>query len=310
MTLPSLAAEWEQLPPLPEPNGGGLCGALGTKIVLVGGTNWEGGTKNWLRAIHEYDPATRTWSKVKDLQEGPVAYGTPLQNGANFAFIGGSDGKQAVKAVAIVDGIKTALQPVKDLPSAMVLAAGGSIGGEFIIVGGTDDAANVAGVQSMTHAVMVIDGHWQVRRLADFPGKPFISAGAAVVSDELCVFGGLNWDEPTKEIQNTQSAQAFSLAKNAWRSLRPLPAAVRGLSAVALDGRHIYLAGGYAEEFRTEAFIYDVKADSYTPAKPLPYAAMVSLVVCEGHVYCLGGEDKKQSRTDKFFRIPVAELLK
>jgi hypothetical protein len=37
---------------------------------------------------------------------------------------------------------------------------------------------------------------------------------------------------------------------------------------------------------------------------------MVGIVKMDGHVYCLGGEDKKQSRTDKLFRIPVAELLK
>jgi hypothetical protein len=53
-----------------------------------------------------------------------------------------------------------------------------------------------------------------------------------------------------------------------------------------------------------------VKTDSYREAKPLPYAAMVALVKCEGFVYCIGGEDKMKSRTDKFFRIPVAELLK
>lgn len=36
---------------------------------------------------------------------------------------------------------------------------------------------------------------------------------------------------------------------------------------------------------------------------------MVGLVKHEGFIYCLGGEDKKQSRTDKCFRIPVDELL-
>jgi len=31
-------------------------------------------------------------------------------------------------------------------------------------------------------------------------------------------------------------------------------------------------------------------------------------VKLEGFVYCLGGEDKKQSRTDKVFRIPADAL--
>jgi hypothetical protein len=79
---------------------------------------------------------------------------------------------------------------------------------------------------------------------------------------------------------------------------------------VTLDENHIYIAGGYRDDFTAEAVIYEVKADSYRKAPSLPYAAMVGLVKMGEHVYCLGGEDKKQSRTDKFFRIPVAELLK
>ena len=37
---------------------------------------------------------------------------------------------------------------------------------------------------------------------------------------------------------------------------------------------------------------------------------MVSLAVLGDHLYCLGGEDKKQSRTDACYRISLAELLK
>jgi hypothetical protein len=37
---------------------------------------------------------------------------------------------------------------------------------------------------------------------------------------------------------------------------------------------------------------------------------MVGLVKLGEFVYCLGGEDQMKHRTDKFFRIPVAELLK
>ena len=127
LASPASGAEWESLPPLPEPNGGFICGAQGSRVVIVGGTNWEGGTKNWLRAIHEYDPAKRKWEKVKDLQAGPVAYGVALHpktsDGiARLAFIGGSNGKGAVKALAVVDGIKTSLQPVDGLPSSIASA--------------------------------------------------------------------------------------------------------------------------------------------------------------------------------------------
>ncbi|MBN8420480.1 MAG: hypothetical protein J0L73_16290 [Verrucomicrobia bacterium] len=303
-----LAEGWEPLPPLPEPNGGFILGVQNEKIAIVGGTNWEGGKKHWLTAIHAFDPATGRWAKLRDLDH-PVAYGTALQNGAAFAFLGGTDGSQSLRVLACIAGDKTHVQ-ISSLPSSVVLSAGGDVAGRYVVAGGTDDAANLAGLQRSVHAVEWIKGAWQVKTMADFPGKPFAVAASAVVGSELFIFGGMNYDSAASAPVNSTEAYAFAPEKNTWRKLKPLAVAVRGMTAVKLDGQHIYLAGGYTSDFTADAVIYDVKSDSYSKAKPLPYAAMIGLVKLDGYVYCLGGEDKKQSRTDKFFRIPVAELLK
>jgi N-acetylneuraminic acid mutarotase len=165
-------------------------------------------------------------------------------------------------------------------------------------------------VQRSTHSLQREGGTWVVSRLADRPGKGFATAASAVVGGELFVFGGLNWDEASQAVQNITASYAFDPVKNAWRTIRPLAQPARGVTAVALDSHQIYIAGGYRDDFTADAVIYDVKADSYRKAQPLPYAAMVALVKLDGFVYCLGGEDKMKSRTDKFFRIPVEELLK
>jgi N-acetylneuraminic acid mutarotase len=308
--ISSAQAEWEMLPPLPEPNGGAFCGPVEGKIVVVGGTHWEGGTKNWLRSAHAFDPASKKWTTLPALSDGPVAYGVTLPNTASFRFLGGSDGTRTVKAIGTVDATGTKLQKVPELPSTVVLAAGGVVDGSLIIAGGTDDAANVSGVSRATHSIAFSEGKWQVRPLTVFPGKAFMSAGSTATNGELLVFGGLNWNENSQAIENTTAAHAFSPAKNAWRVLKSLEVANRGLGAVAIDERHLYLAGGYRDDFTADAVIYDVKTDSYRKAKSLPYAAMVALVKCDGFVYCIGGEDKMKSRSDKFFRIPVVELLK
>jgi N-acetylneuraminic acid mutarotase len=300
------AAGWEPLPPLPESNGGFMSGVRNGKIVISGGTNWEGGKKNWLNAIHEYDPAAGKWTKLRELSS-PVAYGTNFQNDAAFAYLGGTDGKQSLKALSVIEGEKTSVQ-LPALPASVVLAAGGTVDGKHVLVGGTDDAANIAGVQRSVHAVEWINGHCQVIKLADYPGKAFAVAASAVVGSELFIFGGMNYDSSTKAPANAVEAYAFAPAKNAWRKLHPLAVANRGMTAVTLDDHRIYLAGGYTDDFTADAVIYDLKSDSYTKAKALPYAAMVGLIKLDGFVYCLGGEDKKQSRTDKFFRIPVAAL--
>lgn len=308
LTCAAHAADWQPLPPLPEPNGGFLSGVGNGKIVIIGGTNWEGGKKNWLRAIHSFDPATGKWTKLRELSS-PVAYGTNLQNATTFAHLGGTDSTQSLKTLSVIEGEKSSVQ-LSALPASVILAAGGTVNGKHVLVGGTDDAANIAGVQRSVHAVEWIKGSWQVTKLTDYPGKPFAFAASAVVGPELFIFGGMNYDSAAKAPSNSVEAYAFSPAKNTWRKLQPLAAPNRGLTAVTLDDQHIYLAGGYTTDFTADAFIYDVKSNTYAKAKPLPYAAMVALVKLDDYIYCLGGEDKQKSRTDKFFRISAAELLK
>ncbi|WP_395751834.1 Kelch repeat-containing protein [Prosthecobacter sp.] len=297
------AADWEPLPPLPEPNGGFVCCTAAGKISILGGTNWNGGVKNWLKAFHECDPSVMRWTHVRDLVS-PVAYGLSVQNEPAVEFLGGSDGKAPIRKLLVVNPVETIALEGLELPSAVVLSAGGMVGENIVFAGGTDDAANISGVTNKTFEI-TREG---VRERAVYPGKPFAVAASAVVGDELFVFGGMNYVESTKDVVNSAEAHAFSPAKNAWRKLQPLPAAARGMSAVALDAQHIYLAGGYTSDFTADALIYDVKSDKYIKAKPLPYAAMVALVKLDGFLYCLGGEDRKQSRTNKFFRIPLKDL--
>jgi N-acetylneuraminic acid mutarotase len=286
MMLSTAYSQWESLPPLPEPNGGCVCAHRDGKIVILGGTNWEGGKKNWLKMQHEFDPVQKTWTMINDLSE-PVAYAVVLQNEKRFTHVGGFNGE---KARYLKHG---------------VLAVGGIVAGREIMIGGTDDPANLAGLSKETWALGKGD-----ERLADYPDKPFAVAASAVVGGELFVFGGMNYDKNTQLPLNTDVAYAFSPKKNTWRPLKGLPRANRGLSAVTLDERQIYIAGGYTDDFTADAVIYDVMTDSYRKAESLPYAAMVGLVKLDGFVYCIGGEDKKQSRTDKFFRLSVAEVLK
>lgn len=312
------AAEWEALPPLPEPAGGFICGASGSRVVIVGGTNWKDGAKNWLREIHEYDPSARKWGNTGTLNGGPVAYGVAFQTkdagGANLlSFVGGSDGKSPVKAFAGVNGADTKLLPIKELPDALVLCAGGQLGERDIIVGGTNDAANIAGCCRSVHSVEWRTGAWVVTELAYYPGKAFCVAASAVAGTELFVFGGANWNEKTSAVVNAGEAHAFHALKNTWRDLKPLPFAVRGMAAIALDDQHLYLAGGYRSDpdgFTAEAFVFDVKTGEYTPATALPYAASVGLVFLDGFIYCLGGEDQMKHRTDKFFRIRATDATK
>lgn len=313
--LPAAESGWEKLPPLPEPNGGFVCGVDHGRVVVAGGTNWAGGRKNWLRAVHVLDPLKRTWETVNELGQ-PLAYGVAGQSakgmmaGGALVILGGFTGEQGFLRQVWMENGSRLVRDALPAEAARALSAGGWIDGEMILCGGSRDPADLAGARRDTLAV---DARGNVRKLADRPGPGFVSSGYAVAANQLFVFGGAAWDAEGKSVRNLADASALRPADNAWRPVRPLPFAVRGCTAAALSDDRIYLAGGYKsdeEGFTDEAWIYDIGRDEYRPARPLPYRAMVSLVVCDGFLHCLGGEDKKQSRTDAAFRIAVAELLK
>ena len=143
---------------------------------------------------------------------GPVAYGVAFQKTGtdgtkDFTFAGGSNGTHPLK---ILGGVDTKTVPIDELPDALVLSAGGVIDGTRLIVGGTNDAANIAGSQRSAYSFAIINYRWSVKKLPDYPGKPFCVAASAVAGDELFVFGGANWDAAAGAVINANEAHAFS----------------------------------------------------------------------------------------------------
>lgn len=301
-------AAWERLAPLPVGNGGFVGGALGEEIVIAGGTTWQGDSKRWLDGIWAYAPGRNTWREAGRLP-APVAYPTSAQSGDYLWFAGGSSGESTHRTLWRL-GLGPAPQQVATLEQGAVYAVGAIIGSKLYMVGGSDDQAAVSRIGNRCQAVDLPTG--VVQRLADYPERGLSNAGTAAVGTQLFVFGGGYWDVEKKAVANHRSAHVYDVAHDQWRSLPPLPQPGRGFSAVALDGRHVFIAGGYRNdevEFVADAYVFDVRNRRYTPTTPLPYAGMVALVKAGEWLYCLGGEDRKRHRTDAVFRIRIAALL-
>ncbi|HRE82383.1 MAG TPA: kelch repeat-containing protein [Opitutaceae bacterium] len=301
---------WEKLPSLPEPNGGFACAAWEGKIAVVGGTNWEGDEKRWLTVVHVFDPAEPAWTLLKPLIQ-PIAHPVISSTSAGLVVVGGTTGQAPFLSSVSVTRGETTARSGPSISRATVGAAGGAIGGEFILVGGTDDIANIAQLRSGAFAWDFRSG--KERTLPDYPGGALGLAASVTTEDELFIFGGATWDSAAKQVVNRDDAWAFSVRRNQWRRLHALPAGVRAMSAVRLDTHRFYLAGGFESNgvgFTDHAWIYHIAEDRYVPARALPYRAYVGLVESAGYVYCLGGEDRGKHRTDEVYRAKVADLLK
>jgi len=307
-TLSSPAAEWERIAPLPEPNGGFVCSSIAGHIIVAGGTNWKDDTKQWLTHIRAYNPQSNSWSETRPLST-PLAYAAVGQDAQAVWFASGSNGTNTHLAVWKIDGSMTA-KSAFTLDSGFVLAGGGIAGSSLYVLGGTDDMNQIDRVTNTFRAIDLHDG--RVTRLPDYPEPAFFTGAAAVCGGRFFAFGGGRWDAAAKSVANLSAAHSFNIDTRRWEKLSPLPYAVRGITAVAIDDHRILLAGGYkndAEEFTDEAFIYDTNSGKYAATHPLPYKAMVALVKLGDFVYCLGGEDRKKHRSDAAFRIRWKELL-
>jgi N-acetylneuraminic acid mutarotase len=305
----SLMAEgWQKMPPMPEASGGFVVGEQEGRIFVLGGTNWRDEVKHYLTSVYAFDPREMQWMKMASLSE-PIAYAVSGTVDGHLMWAGGTRSGPSVKRAGTLDKVVTTSE-AKALPDRVVVSAGGVIGEELVFVGGTDEVNDLTHLTRAAFSRNVKSG--KITELPEFPGKPFGTAGSAVIGDRLFIFGGANWDFEKETVVNTADAYALSLSKREWKRLTSLPFVVRGMHGIPLNDRLIYLLGGYkndVEEFGSETFFYDTETDRYLPGPPAPYRGLVELVICDGFLYCVGGEDRKKSRTDQCWRIPVRELL-
>jgi len=300
-------AGWETIPPLPAPNGGFACGVVGKKIVVIGGTNWKDGTKQWLDGIRVFDLKMHEWETHGKLSH-PLAYAAVANWNGDLVIAGGTTGVQSCKEVWRVDRLLK-FTTIGELKEDAVLAAGGVIGKDILILGGCADPSKLTGFHGRG-VRLNLDGDG-ISPLQPPGAVPFALSASTVLGREWFVFGGVT-SNSVNDVANLSAAWSFDPRKNAWRGLRPFPIAVRGAAAVKLGKHHILIAGGFGgqpEGMSAAAFIYNAKRDAYTKTMDLPIPALVGLVRAGDFVYSLGGEDKARHRTDACFRVKVAELL-
>lgn len=311
LNLTALSADWESLPPLPEPNGGCMAGCVNNRLIIAGGTNWKDGTKRWLDKVHVFDPATKQWSAGPSLPH-PLAYAAFASDGTSLFIAGGADGTRGRNEVYALRA-NLDLKKLGELPQPSVFAACSIHRNGLRILGGTPDPDDwskaVSDFLTFDFGTRGTTSTAPLTALHHGLGLPAVAAAG----NRLFSFTGAWLNPATQQVGNLAESFAHDFATNSWRAIAPFPKAVRGLSAVALDEKHIYLAGGHGtdeEGFLSEAFLYEVDADRYTPAKPLPLTALTCLVKCGDFLYVLGGEDAKKHRTAQCWRLRVDELLK
>jgi N-acetylneuraminic acid mutarotase len=150
--------------------------------------------------------------------------------------------------------------------------------------------------------------HGKWTRVGETPDGPVAVRASAVLGRRVYLFGGCS--EVPGGVINRDGAYRYDPSTAQWQKLRPLPGAVRGLSATPIDSNRILLVGGYtasahdaaasnpAYGFSDRVWIYNTAQDTYEAATPLPFAASgIEILLHDGAVFALGGEDRMRGRS-------------
>ncbi len=295
---------WEELPPMPRAQGGAASALAGEQLIAAGGATWDGDQKLWLRDVQIFDLRARQWRMGPALPE-PLAYGPALAVAGGMEIYGGSTGARSSRAILRLDAAAAAWTAVGTTPQDTVLGRAARVGEDVFLFGGCADAADLTTCTAQVSRRR--DGRWE--KVSAFPAGAVALGASAVAGGKIYWFGGCSMPAGGV-LANRAEAWEFDPRTFAWKRLRDLPKANRGLAAAAADDRLIYLFAGYHASvdeargkgpefgFSRDVWIYDVAAHQYRPASPSPLAVAGSDFFLHGDTfYAAGGEHRMRGRT-------------
>jgi len=290
---------WVDKRPLPAEVAGGYVVTIQNKIIYAGGTNWQNGLKHWFREVNRYDPEKDQWEPAPALPM-PLAYGGFCETQGAVEIFGGSDGHRVHRECWRLEPGAKAWTQSGMLASDPLLGRVVKVAGKVYSFGGCPDVVDLTGC-SETVYVRENSGAWQP--VSTMPAGRISDFAAAVADGQVFLFGGCSMPAPEKLI-NRKEAYSFDTRNRAWKSLRPLSQANRGLSALTWDNQHIVILGGFTDlGFAAEGFIYDVSKDQYQKITPLPVGLSgLETVRLAQSIFALAGEDKMRGRTARVFQ--------
>lgn len=273
---------WRQSTPTPEPRAGYGAGVIEGKLILIGGTYWDGTKGNWTKknftaATHAFDPITQNWEKLPD---APVSVG---YNGS--AEVGGE--------IFVVSGVQNGI-PSRDvhvlrkaggryewrrgprLPEPRVFPATVTVGRTIYVIGGNCELDTLG--TTATKTLWSLDtrnesGKWKA--LADFPGEPRWNHKAASDGSAIYVFGGRHQNNAQAPVRLFNEVWRYDLADNCWTRFSEMPEVLQGAALVKVRER-IILVG-----LSKTSMAFEPKANGakFLPVAPLPRDAMITEVV-------------------------------
>ncbi len=304
-SLLSSSLRWQHSTPLPEARAGYAAGVLHGKLVIAGGTYWEGEKGNWTQKIfsartHIFDPIGQSWKRLPDAPS-PFGYAASTVVDNKLYVLGGYTGKDVNRKVFTLErkGTRYAWNVYGDMPEPRLFAWAVSVGSSIYLLGGTirfepyDAAGTCCTSQSATNSFMVLNTTrpaegW--RRLSPFPGAKRWGFSSETDGSFIWMFGGIYQAKPKDPVTKFDEVLRYNIVDGTWESMPPLPEATRDatpLTPVFTQDRIILVS------FAKKVWQLNLKTLEYSQLAPLPEEAFVDKFVWINYqIIGAGGENR------------------
>ncbi len=300
--------QWSKSTAMPEPRAGYASGVLDGKLVIAGGSYWEGTKGNWIKkhfssSVHAFDPITERWERLPD-SPIPFSYASSTVVNQRLYVLGGYTGQKENRQILTLEkkGDRYIWETAGELPDTRLFAWAGSIGGSIYLLGGVqrfeplDATGTCCTSVSATNRLSVWDPaapHPQWKDRAPFPGAKRWSFAAATDESHIWLIGGQDSDAPKQKAIQFDEVLEYSVADDRWRQRDPLPPEVIStipLTPLYLDDKLLLVS------FSKTVWQLDLASGQTTRQTPLLEDAMVdSFFWIDGRIVGAGGENKIES---------------
>jgi hypothetical protein len=229
------------------------------------------------------------WNYLAPLYSLNIAAGA-VTSGGMIIFYGGTDGTNVTSAT-------TGYSPSGDTPLTLApmsvprayFGYAPDRSGNAYAIGGLDDTGQPLASAECFNLDTGATGAWSA--IASLPVARYNFPAVFDHTNQIYIFGGFTNPVAGGEIA---SVLRYSVSRNTWTNLAPMPVATAGsCAAFGVDGK-IYVVGGVSGGVATDAVqVYDPLANTWTISTPLPEALTASAMSVDslGRLIVMGGAD-------------------
>jgi N-acetylneuraminic acid mutarotase len=270
---------------MPLPRSGYAAGVLASRMILAGGSFWNGETKQRTTEVDAFDPGCNCWHAMAPLP-AVLSDAAGVTVGNTFYVLGGTDGVRGLQDVYAFDGSTWVKRDDLQMPEPRLYGAAVTDGHRIYVMAGIWAPDNYGSGLCTVWSIdpMHSSPGWQ--RLPDCACQPRAHAGAVFLSDSLVLIGGLR--AAAGDLVNLADICSFDLKTQRWKPTGMLPEGRRALWAAASHDT-ILLFGGYTDRLCSDVLVIENGAVSHLGDLPEP-VAVASFLRIGGQWYTAGGE--------------------